>query len=529
MNLHFNFFGLNDLNRAPKEDRPPRTGAARYFQVFWENLGKLLLGNLMCSLGFLPAALGVSLGLVYENFWLTLIGGAIGGAIAGPLWTAMMDLSLRCFASRVDEWFAAFRHTLRVCLKTAALQGMAVGVLVSGLLMVGSFASGLMEDGTLPAPVVWVMLVVDFFLVALAATLLFPPLCYQRQSLAQRVRDSLTLLARAPLRTLAAALGLLGWCALLGSLFPLSVPLSAVLGFWPPSLYVAQLLRPGLLEQFGQQEEPPEREAPEGEPDRYTMGQRSEIWWRRHRGAVLAVVAVICLALGVIQTVTSFREPDVQVAFVHADSLPDNVLTALETSLGELVGNLNGDGEIVVQVNDYQVVFDGTPPTPTYRPPVPPCWSPTSPAGRAACSSWRTPRASWRCTPTRWTPPAPQPGRTPPSSPRWMRAPTPRWRILTPTSPARNCWRSTPSSLPLVQTAMCSPCCWENKAVKCFTFSEKNSPQTALRVPGRDAGKDGLGTSFCLTVSFSGPLRRTASRRIPPDAARARSGDCVLL
>ncbi len=360
MNLHFNFFGLNDLNRAPKEDRPPRTGAARYFQVFWENLGKLLLGNLMCSLGFLPAALGVSLGLVYENFWLALMGGAIGGAIAGPLWTAMMDLSLRCFASRVDEWFAAFRHTLRVCLKPAALQGMIVGVLVSGLLMVGSFASGLMEDGTLPAPVVWVMLIVDFFLVALAATLLFPPLCYQRQPLVQRVRDGMTLVAQAPLRTLAAALGLLGWCALLGSLFPLSVPLSAVLGFWPPSLYVAQLLRPGLLEQFGQQEEPPEREAPEGDPDRYTMSQRSEIWWRRHWGAVLAVVAVICLALGVIQTVTSFREPDVQVAFVHADSLPDNVLSALETSLGELVGDLNGDGEVVVQVNDYQVVFDGS-------------------------------------------------------------------------------------------------------------------------------------------------------------------------
>ncbi|MCD7917024.1 MAG: hypothetical protein LUF84_00940 [Clostridiales bacterium] len=360
MNLRFHFFGLNDLNRAPKEDRPPRTGAARYFQVFWENLGKLLLGNLMCSLGFLPAALGVSLGLVYENFWLALMGGAIGGAVAGPLWTAMMDLSLRCFASRVDEWFAAFRHTLRVCLKPAALQGMAVGVLVSGLLTVGSFASGLMEDGTLPAPVVWVMLIVDFFLVALAVTLLFPPLCYVRQSLAQRVRGGLSLLAQAPLRTLAAALGLLVWCALLGSLFPLSVPLSAMLGFWPPSLYVAQLLRPGLLEQFGQQEEPPEREAPEGEPGRYTMSQRSEIWWRRHWGAVLAVVTVICLALGVIQTVTSFREPDVQVAFVHADSLPDNVLSALESSLGELVGDLNGDGEVVVQVNDYQVVFDGS-------------------------------------------------------------------------------------------------------------------------------------------------------------------------
>ncbi len=360
MRRRFNFFGLNSLTHAPQEDKPLRTGAARYFQVFWENLGKLLLGNLMCCAGFLPAALGISLGLVYENFWLTLIGGAVGGAVAGPFWTAMVDLALRCFADRVDEWFASFRHTLTACWKSAALQGLAVGTLVSGLLMVGNFASGLMEDGTLPAPVVWVMLALDFFLAALAATLLFPPLCYQRQPLAQRVQECLTLLVQAPLRPLGATLGLLLWCALLGSLFPVSVPLSAVLGFWPPALYVAQLLRPGLLEQYGQQEEPPEREAPEGGPGHYTMSQRTEIWWRRHWGVVLAIVALLCLGLGVIQTVTSFREPDVQVAFVHADSLPDNVLSALETSLGDLVGDLNGDGEVVVQVNDYQVVFDGS-------------------------------------------------------------------------------------------------------------------------------------------------------------------------
>ncbi|MCD8367645.1 MAG: hypothetical protein LUC48_06425 [Clostridiales bacterium] len=360
MRRRFNFFGLNDLTHAPQEDKPPRTGAARYFQVLWENLGKLLLGNLLCCAGFLPAALGVSLGLVYENFWLALIGGAVGGAIAGPFWTAMVDLSLRCFANRVDEWFAGFRHTLSACWKPAALQGLAVGVLVAGLLTVGGFASDLMEGGTLPAPVVWVVLILDFFLAALAVTLLFPPLCYQRQPLAQRIRESLTLLTEAPLRTLAATLGLLLWCALLGSLFPVSVPLSAVLGVWPPALYVAQLQRPGLVEQYGPQEEPPEREVPEGKPGHYTMSQRTEIWWRRHWGVVLALVAVISLALGVIQTVTSFREPDVQVAFVHADSLPDNVLSALETSLGELVGDLNGDGEVVVQVNDYQVVFDGS-------------------------------------------------------------------------------------------------------------------------------------------------------------------------
>ncbi|MCD8384876.1 MAG: hypothetical protein LUC39_07985 [Clostridiales bacterium] len=360
MAFQFNFFGLGDMRNAPQEDRPQRTGIVRYFQVFWDNLGKLLLGNLLCFAGFLPAALGISLGLVFENFWLTLFGGIVGGAVAGPFWTAMVDLSLRCFSGRVDGWFAAFRHTLATVWRPAALQGLVLGLLVSGFLLVGSFASGMMEDGSLPALGLWVILALDFFLMALAAAILFPPLCFEQKPFLQRAQEGLTLLLDAPLRTLGATLGILLWCALLIGLFPVSVPLGAVLGFWPLSLFTAQLQRPGLLDRYGPQEEPPEAELPHGDPGRYTLGQRTEIWWRLHWGVVLAVVGCICLVLGVVQTFLGIQEPDLQVAFVHADSLPDEVISALETSLGQIVGDVNGDGEVVVQINDYQLVFDGT-------------------------------------------------------------------------------------------------------------------------------------------------------------------------
>ena len=54
------------------------------------------------------------------------------------------------------------------------------------------------------------------------------------------------------------------------------------------------------------------------------------------------------------------RTPDVQIAIVHAQPLPDGVRAALERSLAELAGDLNGDGAVVAQVNDYTVVFDGS-------------------------------------------------------------------------------------------------------------------------------------------------------------------------
>ena len=53
------------------------------------------------------------------------------------------------------------------------------------------------------------------------------------------------------------------------------------------------------------------------------------------------------------------REPDLQIAVVHTRPLPDGVRQALERSLADLVGDLNGDGTALVQVNDYTVVFDG--------------------------------------------------------------------------------------------------------------------------------------------------------------------------
>ncbi len=358
--FQFDFFGLNSMKNAPAEDKPPRKGVLRYLQVFWENLGKLLLGNLLCCVGFLPVALGVSLGVTYGNFWLALVGGAVGGAVAGPVWTAMFDLALRCFGWHVDGWFSGFRHTIKNTWKSAAPQGAVLGAILSTLLAVGSFASDLMEQGVVPALVVWVALGLDFFLLSLAAALLFPPLCFERQPFSQRVKTALGLLMDAPVRTLAATLGILIWGALLVGLFPVSVPLAAVLGFWPVALLTAQLQRPGLLDRCGEQEEPPDPAYYGKEPGQYTIGQRSEIWWRRHWGVVLAIVGCVSLALGVIRTLVNIQEPDLQIAVVHADSLPDAVVSALEDSLAEAVGDLNGDGAAVVLVNDYQVVFDGS-------------------------------------------------------------------------------------------------------------------------------------------------------------------------
>lgn len=89
-------------------------------------------------------------------------------------------------------------------------------------------------------------------------------------------------------------------------------------------------------------------------------GQRGEIFWRRRWPVVVILTVVFGLLLWGGADLLIRREPDVQIAVVRTQPLPDSVRTALEVSLAALVGDRNGDGKALAQVNDYTMTFDGS-------------------------------------------------------------------------------------------------------------------------------------------------------------------------
>lgn len=347
---------LFDRMYLPERPVPDGSGRGpfRFLRVFWDNMGKLLAANALCFAGFLPLELLISLGLVYENFWLAFAGGILGGAVAGPVWTATLGLCLFCFRGRPQRWFAFWRRTLRDGLKPATVIGMIVGGVFSALLLTARFFLGLMAEGMLPAAPVWAFLAVDFLLLSVPAALLFPPFCVKADFMS-RMRGTAALLWRG--KSLLAAVLLLIWCALGVALFPVSVPFAVVFGFWPIALIQAQLLGPGLDEQLGLDEAFAGVEA-ETE-DKGSGGERAGLWFRRWWPLALGVLAALSLALGFVRVAVNRRVPDLQIAVVHAQALPDDVLKALEESLAALAGDANGDGEALARVNDYVVRFDG--------------------------------------------------------------------------------------------------------------------------------------------------------------------------
>lgn len=345
-------FGLNRFVDGP--EREPSRGPARWLQALWDNLGGLLGGNVLTFLGFLPLALGASLGLVYENFWITLLSGALGGAVAGVFWPPMLALSLQAFRGGTRGWLRRWRRAAVRSPLQAAGMGAVLGLLSGALAMTGTLAGQLLSNGAAAPLPVWVALALDFFLLSLAAVLVFPVLGLREKGRKIEVRDLLGLLTAAPGRVCGAAAGTLLWCALGAALFPVSVPFALALGFWPPALFTAQLLLPSLEARFLLES------GAEAAGEGLTARQRGEIWWRRRWPVVVTLTACTGLLLWGGSQLFSSREPDVQIAVVRAQPLPDGVRGALEDSLAALVGDRNGDGQARAQVNDYTVSFDGS-------------------------------------------------------------------------------------------------------------------------------------------------------------------------
>ncbi len=86
-----------------------------------------------------------------------------------------------------------------------------------------------------------------------------------------------------------------------------------------------------------------------------TPAEKRKNWWHYHKwhvaiGLTLAVLCVylLCQALGVGQI-----RPDYQVAYVGTDALPEDTAAAIERAFAALGEDLNGDGQVVVRLNQY--------------------------------------------------------------------------------------------------------------------------------------------------------------------------------
>lgn len=78
-------------------------------------------------------------------------------------------------------------------------------------------------------------------------------------------------------------------------------------------------------------------------------------WWYYHKWYVVCGVILLGIVCSLIGNALGIWEkaPDFQVAYVGESPLPEDTASALEQAFAAVGGDYNGDGEVIVQLNQY--------------------------------------------------------------------------------------------------------------------------------------------------------------------------------
>ena len=78
-------------------------------------------------------------------------------------------------------------------------------------------------------------------------------------------------------------------------------------------------------------------------------------WWYYYKWYVVCGVILLLIAGDLLASKFGWfkRQPDLQIAYIGKTKLPEDTATALETAFVSLAGDYNGDGTVLVKVNQY--------------------------------------------------------------------------------------------------------------------------------------------------------------------------------
>ena len=357
MSIYNALYGRDGHGVGPNE--PEKKGFARFCQMVGRDLGQLLGTNLMVCVLCLPAALGVSLGVTLFSLPLTVVLSAATGLLVGIDGLLLAECCLRSLQNDPSQWLPRAKQSIAAHWKSACAVG-AVGTLLLGLLcFVSAFLfEAAAQQGYYPGLAVLVFLALDFLVLAVGGTLCMAALPLEGSghlSFPALLRRVGKLLLSAPGRCIAAGVVMLAGIGGMILLFPVSVFWAVLFGFWLPGLAAMQTLFPVLRQEYGVQVRTIPRPAAPGKPlTAQEQKKRSRAnWWYYNWGivtvAAMVIVGVAYVAHGLLTTV----DPDYTVAVVTAEALPDETVQRLQTALADYAEDANGDGAVIVQVNNY--------------------------------------------------------------------------------------------------------------------------------------------------------------------------------
>lgn len=94
-------------------------------------------------------------------------------------------------------------------------------------------------------------------------------------------------------------------------------------------------------------------------PKNYSEKENRQNFWLYHKWYFYGGIAAIIIVSLFIYSIASKVAPDYQIGIISEQTVPEELLKAIEKSIVPLVDDLNGDGKTVVQLNQYNLKLGG--------------------------------------------------------------------------------------------------------------------------------------------------------------------------
>lgn len=91
-----------------------------------------------------------------------------------------------------------------------------------------------------------------------------------------------------------------------------------------------------------------------------TRVQRLGNWWYYHKWLVLLAAALLGIGIALFVPWSDPTQPDLRVGYVAAQPLDQDTAARLQAALEGIGEDINGDGQVVIALEQYVVVFRGT-------------------------------------------------------------------------------------------------------------------------------------------------------------------------
>lgn len=89
-----------------------------------------------------------------------------------------------------------------------------------------------------------------------------------------------------------------------------------------------------------------------------TKKDKRKNWWHYHKTYLLIILIALALVISVVYSIVTKVSPDYQIGMITSYTMDDGVIESLQNYLAEYADDRNGDGQVVVQINQYTLSSD---------------------------------------------------------------------------------------------------------------------------------------------------------------------------